>query len=81
MTTITEPRTSRDAKAALPDLLTIQEVARARGRWHDATVRRHIASGVIPDAAVVCLPHRGRRASYRIKRAWLASVLAGKGKE
>ncbi len=80
MTTITEPQTPRDAKAALPDLLTIQEVARAL-RWHDATVRRHISGGAIPEAAVVRLPHRGKRTTVRIKRAWLARVLEGKAKE
>jgi len=63
-----------------PDLLTIREVARAL-RWNETTVRRHIKSGVIPDAAVVRLPHRGKRTISRVKRIWLASVLAGKAKE
>lgn len=60
-----------------PDLLTIAEVARAL-RWNATTVHRHINSGVIPDTAIVRLPHTGTRTSYRVKRAWLDRVLEGK---
>jgi len=63
-----------------PDLLTIAEVAHAL-RWNATTARRHLNGGVIAAWAVVRLPRYGRRTSYRIKRAWLARVLAGKGKE
>lgn len=66
--------------SAPSDLLTVAEVGRIL-RWDTTTVRRHIISGVIPNRAVVSLPHRGKRTSRRIKRAWLESVLAGNSKE
>jgi hypothetical protein len=62
------------------DLLTVAEVGRIL-RWNPMTVYRYIASGLIPPWAVVALPHRGKRTSRRIKRAWLESVLAGNAKE
>jgi len=60
----------------IPDLLTISEVARIL-RWDEVTVRRHIRSSVIPIWAIVRLPHHGKRAKYRIKRAWLDQMIAG----
>ncbi len=75
-----EQISSHKQLSAPSDLLTVAEVGRIL-RWDTTTVRRHIISGVIPTWAVVSLPHRGKRTSRRIKRAWLESVLAGNSKE
>ncbi len=69
--------TSSEEQRASRDLLTVAEVARIL-RWHEMTIRRHITSGLIPAWAVVTLPHRGKRTSYRLKRTWLVRLLAGK---
>jgi hypothetical protein len=80
MTISEEQRASRERASDPPDLLTVAEVGRIPAQ--DATtVRRHISSGAIPPWAVVHLPHRGKRTSYRLKRTWLQSVLAGNSKE
>ena len=80
MTMTDERAKERKAISDPPDLLTRRSAARVL-RWHDATVRCHIRSGLIPNTAMVHLPHRGRRMISHIKRAWLSCVLAGKGKE
>ncbi len=80
MTLIVEHPSSPQQAPASPDLLTVAEVARVL-RWHEMTIRRHITSGLIPAWAVVTLPHRGKRSSYRIKRAWLVRLLAANPQE
>lgn len=66
-----------DDDATHSELLTISEVAHAL-RWNPITVRRHIKEGVIPTSALVRLPCTGTRSSYRVKRAWLDRLMAGK---
>ncbi len=55
------------------DLLTVEEVARIL-RWDTTTVRRHIINGSLE---AVKLPHKGKRQSYRIKKAVLEKILEG----
>jgi hypothetical protein len=70
-----EQLSSHKQLSAPSDLLTVAEVGRIL-RWDATTVRRHISSGAIPAWAVVPLPHRGKRISYRLKRAWLERLLS-----
>jgi len=60
----------------LPDLLTVQEVARHL-RVDDTTVRRWIGAGSLE---AVVLPHLRKRQAYRIKRDVLDALLSGKVK-
>ena len=53
------------------DLLTVGEVAR-RLRVDGTTVRQWIRSGAL-DA--VCLPHLGKRQTYRVRRATIDTLL------
>lgn len=53
------------------ELLTVREIAQAL-RVDDTTVRRWIKSGCFE---AVCLPHRGKRQAYRVKRDTLTQLL------
>lgn len=75
-----EHPSSHKQTSAPSELLTVAEVGHIL-RWDVTTVRRHIVNGAIPAWAVVHLPHRGKRTSYRIKRMWLESVLASSSEE
>jgi excisionase family DNA binding protein len=55
------------------DLLTVEEVAR-RLRVNTTTVRRWIKLGTLE---AVTLPHAGKRASYRIYKATLTTMIEG----
>lgn len=65
------------SKTELPDLLTVQEVAKIL-RVDDTTLRRYIKQGALE---AVVLPHVNERQAYRIKRETLNKVLASAGQE
>jgi len=55
------------------DLLTVQEVADLL-RVDPTAIRRWIIAGILP---AVCLPHRAKRQTYRIKREDVEAILKG----